>query len=70
MSSSRQCHEELTSRELNRQVEWLRKKLGMKKIVRGVRRCLRCNKEFESEDVKANRMCGSCSKMQESGFEP
>lgn len=43
----------------------LRKELGMRLIKRGNRKCLCCNKNFASPDVAAQRMCNHCREKQE-----
>ena len=37
-----------------------RKSLGMRKIKRGKRECLGCEKPFKSQDVRNNRLCDKC----------
>jgi len=37
-----------------------RKSLGLSPIVKAKVKCLGCSKEFISQDVKKNRMCGQC----------
>ena len=38
----------------------LRKDAGLKPIKSGLRPCLKCDKEFLSEDLSNNKICGQC----------
>ena len=38
----------------------LRNEFDLYLIKKGYRHCLRCDKEFLSQDVKAQRMCNEC----------
>jgi hypothetical protein len=38
----------------------LRVHLGMRPLRMGDRRCLRCNSNFESQDLERERMCEMC----------
>ena len=42
------------------EINALRKELGLPLIVKGKKKCLGCDKEFESWDVKKVRYCNRC----------
>lgn len=43
-----------------RKTRKLRGELGLYQITNGYKSCLRCNKNFLSQDIKAQRMCIDC----------
>lgn len=48
-----------------RNINKLRKELGMRLIRRGNRKCLCCNKNFASPDIATQKMCNRCRETQE-----
>lgn len=42
------------------EVQMLRAGYGMAEIVSGIKTCLKCDKDFFSEDIKSIRMCANC----------
>jgi len=45
------------------EIDRVREREGLHVIVKGKRRCLRCDKKFMSEDIKTNRICNNCSSL-------
>ena len=43
-----------------RTINKVRSAVNIEPISRGYRKCLRCDKEFFSLDLKSNKMCSSC----------
>ena len=44
------------------QIDKMRKELGLSKISKGYRECLKCEKKFYYQDKKKNKMCEGCLK--------
>lgn len=44
----------------NKEVKKLREDLGMPPIRKGLRQCLRCSDQFESDDLKNQKICYQC----------
>jgi hypothetical protein len=41
----------------------IRKQFGLRKILTGMRKCLKCERFFKSDDLKTNRICYSCNQI-------
>lgn len=53
----------LNAEQEQKQIKRLRRRSGLRDIVKKQIRCLRCSEFFDSEDVSANRMCTQCLKF-------
>lgn len=46
-------------------INQVRRLCKLPKIVRGKKTCLRCGKDFMSDNVRTNRMCTSCRNVRD-----
>jgi len=55
----------ITAEKVSKEVKETRKALGLKEIKQGKRLCLKCDKEFLSENLASNKMCNNCKGYKE-----